>query len=76
MAGCTAAAYAIGRHTRQIEKQQHKEELRTWEDEGGHLAAPETAAIGVPRQPREPRLDYLPLDLPERRVSIKHNTAE
>jgi len=29
MAGCTAAAYAIGRHTRQIEKQRHRENLRT-----------------------------------------------
>ena len=48
MAGCTAAAYAIGRRTRQIEKQQHKEKLRTWEDEGGHLAAPETATIAHP----------------------------
>jgi len=48
MAGCTVAAYAIGRHTRQLEKQQHKEELRIWEDEGGHLAAPETAAIARP----------------------------
>ena len=48
MAGCTAAAYAIGRHTRQIEKQQHKEELRTWEDEGGNLAPSEAPAIARP----------------------------
>ena len=48
MAGCTAAAYAIGRHTHHVEKQQHKEDLRTWEDEGGHLAAPETVAIARP----------------------------
>ena len=47
MAGC-AAAYAIGRHTRQIEKQQHKEELRTWEDEGGNLAPSEGPAIARP----------------------------
>ncbi len=47
---CTAAAYAIGRHTRQLERQQHKEELRTWEDEGGHLAAPETATIARPAE--------------------------
>ncbi len=45
MAGCTAAAYAIGRRTRQIEKQQHKEELRTWEDEGGNLAPSEVPTI-------------------------------
>jgi hypothetical protein len=48
MAGCTAAAYAIGRHTRQIEKRQHKEELRTWEDEGGNLAPSEAPAIARP----------------------------
>ncbi len=47
-AGCTAAAYAIGRHTRQIEKQQHKEGLRTWEDEGGNLAPSEAPAIARP----------------------------
>jgi hypothetical protein len=47
MAGCTAAAYAIGRHTRQVEKQQLKEDLRTWEDEGGNLAPSE--ASGMPR---------------------------
>ena len=48
MAGCTAAAYAMGRHTRQIEKQQHKEELRTWEDEGGNLAPSEAPAMARP----------------------------
>ena len=48
MAGCTAAAYAIGRHTRQVEKQQHKEDLRTWEDEGGSLAPSEAPAIARP----------------------------
>jgi hypothetical protein len=48
MAGCAAAAYVIGRHTRQIEKQQHKEELRTWEDEGGNLAPSEASAIPRP----------------------------
>jgi len=48
MAGC-AAAYVVGRHTRQIEKkQQHKEELRTWEDEGGNLAPSEASAIPRP----------------------------
>ena len=48
VAGCTAAAYAVGRRTRQTERQQHKEELRTWEDEGGHLAAPEPTTIARP----------------------------
>ena len=48
IAGGAAAAYAIGRHTRQLEMQQHKEELRTWEDEGGHLAPSETAAAPSP----------------------------
>jgi hypothetical protein len=48
MAGCTAAAYAIGRHTRQVEKQRLKEDLRTWEDEGGHLASPETSTRARP----------------------------
>ena len=48
MAGCTAAAYAIGRHTRQIEKQQHREDLRTWEDEGGNLVPSEASAIPRP----------------------------
>ena len=48
MAGCAAAAYAIDRHTRQIEKKQHKEELRTWEDEGGNLAPSEAQAIARP----------------------------
>ena len=48
MAARTAAAYAIGRHTRQIEKQRHKEDLRTWEDEGGNLAPSEASAIPRP----------------------------
>jgi hypothetical protein len=48
MAASTAAAYAFGRHTRQIEKQQHKEDLRTWEDEGGNLSPSEAPAIARP----------------------------
>jgi len=44
MAGC-AAAYAIGRHTRQLERLQIKEDLRTWEDEGGNLAPSEASAM-------------------------------
>jgi hypothetical protein len=48
MAGCTVAAYAIGRYTRHLENQQHKEDLRTWEDEGGNLAPTEAPAIARP----------------------------
>jgi hypothetical protein len=35
LGACAAFAYAVGRHTRQIEKKQFKEDLRTWEGEGG-----------------------------------------
>ena len=45
MAGCAAAAYAVGRHTRHLEKRQLKEDLRTWEDEGGNLAPSEVPAL-------------------------------
>jgi hypothetical protein len=48
MAGCAAAAYAIGRHSRQVEKQQHKDDMRTWEHEGGNLAPSETPNITRP----------------------------
>jgi hypothetical protein len=48
IAGCAAAAYAIGRRTRRLEQQQHKEELRTWEDEGGNLAPSEASAVPSP----------------------------
>ena len=48
MAACTTAAYAVGRHARQMERQQHKEDLRIWEDEGGNLAPSEAAAIARP----------------------------
>ena len=44
MAGC-AAAYAIGRHKRHLEKKQHKEDLGTWEDDGGNLAPSGAAAV-------------------------------
>jgi len=47
-AGWTAAAYAIGRRTRHLEKQRHKEDLRTWEEEGGSLAPSETPATARP----------------------------
>ena len=45
MAGCVAAAYAVGRHSRHLEKRQHKEDLRTWENEGGNLAPSESPAV-------------------------------
>jgi len=47
MAGYVAA-YAIGRHTRQQERQQLKEDLRTWEDEGGNLAPSDASAMPRP----------------------------
>jgi hypothetical protein len=48
MAGFTAAAYAIRRHARHVEKEQQKEDLRTWEDEGGNLPPSEAPAIARP----------------------------
>jgi hypothetical protein len=45
MAGCAAAAYAIGRNSRHLEKQHHKEDLRTWENEGGNLSPSEAPAM-------------------------------
>jgi hypothetical protein len=47
-AGCLAAAYAIGRHTRRLETGQAEEDLRTWEDEGGNLAPSEASAKARP----------------------------
>jgi len=47
-AGCAAAAYVIGRHTRRLEKRQLKEDLRTWEGEGGNLAPSEAPAMARP----------------------------
>ena len=47
MAGCAAATYAIGRRSHRLEKQQHKEDLRTWEDEGGNLAPSATTPAGT-----------------------------
>ena len=47
LAGGAAAAFTIGRHSRQQEKQQHKEDLRTWEDEGGNLAPSATTRAGT-----------------------------
>ncbi len=48
IAGCAAAATAIGRHTRHLDKQQHKKDLRTWEHEGGNLASSEIPAATRP----------------------------
>ncbi len=44
MTGVAVAALAVGRHARQLDKRQLKEDLRAWEDEGGNLAPSETAA--------------------------------
>lgn len=38
MVGCVASAYAIRRRSRHYEAQQHKEDLQTWEGEGGKPA--------------------------------------
>lgn len=46
--GCAAAAYAIGRHTRYLEKRQLDADLRTWEDEGGNMAPLEPLAVTRP----------------------------
>ena len=43
-AGCAAAAYAIGRRSRHLERRQSEEGLRTWEDEGGNLSPSEAQA--------------------------------
>ena len=42
MAGCAAVAYTVGRHARDLERRLLKDELRTWEDEGGKVARTET----------------------------------
>ena len=44
MAACAGAAHAIGRHTRHLQKRQLKEDLNTWEDDGGNLAPSEAPA--------------------------------
>jgi hypothetical protein len=43
LAGCATAAYAIGRRNshmqkRQVKKRELKQDLHTWENEGGNLA--------------------------------------
>ena len=45
MAGCAAAAFAIGRHARHLAKRQFKGGLRTWENGGGNLAPSEARAV-------------------------------
>jgi hypothetical protein len=47
LGGGAAAAFTVGRHSRHMEKQQHKEDLRTWEDEGGNLAPSATTPAGT-----------------------------
>ena len=47
LSGGAAAAFTIGRHSRHLEKQQHKEDLRTWEHEGGNLAPSATTPAGT-----------------------------
>ena len=55
MAGCAAVAYAIGRHTRHVEKRQLREDLRNWEDEGGNLAPSQAQAVARPAATTIPR---------------------
>jgi hypothetical protein len=46
LTGCTAAvsAYAVRHHSRREEAKQHKDDLRTWEGEGGKAALPAAGA--------------------------------
>ena len=52
MAGCAATAYAIGRHShhakRQVKKRELKQDLHTWENEGGNLAPTASTAVARP----------------------------
>lgn len=48
MAGCATAAFATGRYTRHPEKRQFKQDLHTWENEGGNLARSEVRALARP----------------------------
>ena len=48
LAGGAAAAFTIGRRTRHLDKRQHKEDLRTWENEGGNLAPSKSPAAERP----------------------------
>lgn len=49
LAGGLAAAFAKGRRSRRpLEKWQLEEGLRTWEDEGGNLARPDTSQVARP----------------------------
>jgi hypothetical protein len=51
LAGCAATAYTIGRYShhakRQVKKRELKQDLHTWENEGGNLAP--SAALAVAR---------------------------
>jgi len=48
IAGCTVAAYAIGRRTRHLERRQLRQDVHDWEQEGGHPAATETPVVASP----------------------------
>ena len=51
-AGCAATAYAFGRHShhekRQLKKRELKQDLHTWENEGGNLAPSAAMAVARP----------------------------
>jgi hypothetical protein len=48
LAGGAAAAFTIGRHSRNLAKQQDKKGLRAWENEGGNLSPSEAPAVARP----------------------------
>jgi len=52
VAGCAATAYAIGRNShqakRQVKKRELKQDLHTWENEGGNLAPSRSASAAHP----------------------------
>jgi len=59
MAGCAAAAYAVGRRTRHLESRLSEEGLRTWEDDGGNLSPPKPGQGRLPQRPPELRFKTL-----------------
>ena len=52
VAWCAATAYAFGRHShhvkRQLKKRELKQDLHTWENEGGNLPPTKAMAVSHP----------------------------
>ena len=50
LGACAAVVHAVGRKSRESEKRQLKEDLRSWEGEGGNRAPSRAhpAATGIP----------------------------